>query len=208
MTTSRNDFSSESSPDSLVSFSFDFLFWLRCLHLCSLHSQEHLAESCHSLYVQILCFLIPLNHHFPLSGPWRTFSVFLMPLSFPNAYSRHPNAVYTGGVSSQYILFKYPQWVLPHWVSYSWHLMPLPDTEVQVICLYRQSDPLNCLPNLAFWLPCTIYMVGCFLTACPCPRKTPFGPPSCQTIFLSRQPDCFQIAHLNRSSDYFVLYPQ
>ena len=23
------------------------------------------------------------------------------------------------GVSSQYILFKYPQWVLPHWVSYS-----------------------------------------------------------------------------------------
>ena len=36
-------------------------------------------------------------------------------------------------------------------------------------------------------------MLGCFLTACSCPWKTPFGPLSCQTIFLSQQPDCFQI---------------
>jgi len=71
-------------------------------------------------------------------------------MSFSNLYSWR-------GVSSQYVLFKYPQWVLSHWVSYSRHPMPLSDTGVQAICLSRQSDPLNSLPHSAFWLPGTIY---------------------------------------------------
>jgi len=167
--------------------------------------------------------------HALMPGSWRTFSVFLIPLSFPNMYSRHPNAIYTGGILTVYsfqISTVGPSslgFVLstsnaiytggfPHSMSfsnlYSRHPMLLPDTKVQVICLHRQSDPLNCLPYSVFWLPCTIYMLGCFLAACPCPWKTPFGPPSCQTIFLSQQPNCFQIAHLNWSSNYFVLYPQ
>ena len=65
--------------------------------------------------------------------PEELFSVFLMPLSFPNAYSWHPNAI---------------------------------DTGVQVICLHWQSDLLNSLPHSVFWLSYTIYMLGCFLTAC------------------------------------------
>jgi len=79
-------------------------------------------------------------------------------MSFSNSYSRHPMPfILGGGVSSQYILFKYPQWVLPHWVLYSRYPMPLSDTGVQAICLSWQSDPLNSLPHLAFWLPGTIY---------------------------------------------------
>ena len=34
--------------------------------------------------------------------------------------------------------------------------MPLSDTGVQVICLSRQSDPLNSLPHSVFWLPGTM----------------------------------------------------
>jgi len=81
------------------------------------------------------------------------FLTYLMP--FDNGILLTFNAIYTGGVSSQYVLFKYPQWVLPHWVSYSRHPMPLSDTGVQAICLSRQSDPLNCLPH--FW--CSDFLV-------------------------------------------------
>jgi len=66
------------------------------------------------------------------------------------------NAIDTGG--------------FPHSMSfsnlYSWHLMPLSETGVQAICLSQQSDPLNSLPHLVFWLPCTIYagVLSCIMS--------------------------------------------
>jgi len=191
------------------------------------------------------------------------FLTYLMP--FDNRVLSTSKAIYTGGVSSQYVPFKYPQWVLPHWVSYSQHLMLLSDIGVQVICLSQQSDPLNSLPHSAFWLPGTIYagvlsrsmslaMKDSFWSSIMsnnlpqsaawlfpnspsqliiqlfCPLST-VGLSSLgflfmkdsfwsfiivQTIFLSRQPDCFQIlstlqCHLywGVSSQYILVkYPQ
>jgi len=76
------------------------------------------------------------------------FLIYLMP--FDNGVLSTSNAIYTERVSSQYVLFKYPQWVFPHWVSYSRHPMLLSDTRVQAICFSWQSDSLNSLPHLVF----------------------------------------------------------
>jgi len=199
-------------------------------------------------------------------------------MPFDTGYSRYSNAVYTGGASSQYVLVherlllvlhhcpnNLPQsaaWLFPDTLDIP---MPLSDTGVQVICLSRQSDPLNSLPHSVFWLPGTIYagvlsrsmflsMKDSFWSSIMsnnlpqsaawlfpnspsqsiirlfCPLST-VGLSSLgflfmkdsfwsfiivQTIFLSRQPDCFQIlltfqCHLYwRISSQYVLvkYPQ
>jgi len=125
--------------------SFSILMW--SLHWCLVPEEHFLFSLCHcpfqicTLDIQMLFILGGFSQYILFKYPqwvlphWVLYSqhpmlliiyfiflTYLMP--FDNGVLLTSNAVYTGGVSSQYVLFKYPQWVLPHWVLYSWHPMP------------------------------------------------------------------------------------
>jgi len=105
--------------------------------ICILYPQFLWIIVCHHLTcLMTLGLQIEFQHSdmklAPIPGSWRTFSVFLCHCPFQTCTldTQMPFIIYFIPWAypipfDKYILFKYPQWVLPHWVLYSQYLMPL-----------------------------------------------------------------------------------